>query len=144
MDICLGDNLRFDDECHKFCYKIFSSKIRNDILLVNFCPLKIDRIVDETIYFILGKEHLLKLSPLFKIIDEKIIECVKEKRVNTSKFIYVPIKSLLISEDKYLKIKFSPCGKVYDKNDTIDCVFWIRKIIIDEKESKIVPDVILY
>jgi hypothetical protein len=144
MDICLGDNLRFDNECHKFCFMIFSNKKINDILLIKFSPLKIDRIVDKTIYFLIGEEHLLKLFPLFKIIDEKIMECVKGKRVNMSKFIYMPIKSLLISEDKYLKIKCPSGTGVCNKNDTIDCVFWIRKIIIDEKEAVIVPDVILY
>lgn len=144
MDICLGDNLRFDNECNKLCYTIFSNKKINDILLVNFSPLKVDKIVDETIYFSLREEQLSKLFHLFEIIDEKVAGCLRIKKINMGKFKYVPVKSLLITEDKYLRLTFNPRGKSYKIGDTINCVFWIKKLIIEEKEDRVFPLVILY
>lgn len=142
MDICLGDNLRFDNECHKICYSIFSNI--NDVLLIDFTPLRIDKIMDNTIYFRLEEEHLSKLLGLFEIIDEKIRICIKEKRIDTNKFAYVPVKSLLLRESRYLKLNFRPGKTCFRDKDIIDCVFWIRKLIIEEKDKLVVPDIILY
>ena len=142
MDICLGDNLRYDNECQKICYSIFSNI--NDILLVDFSALRIDKVLGNTIYFRLGEEHLSKLLGLFGIIDEKIRKCIKEKRIDTNKFAYVPARLLLLEEGGYLKLNYRPEKVCLREKDTIDCVFWIRKLIIDEKDKLVVPDIILY
>ena len=145
MDICLGDNLRFDNECRAFCYKILSDKkIDDNILLINFAPLRIYKIVDKTIYFLLEEEHLSKLVPLFEIIDDKIRECIRIKKINTDKFTYASIKSHLISDDKYLRLIFNPGKKTYDQNAIIDCVLWVRNLIIEEKDNRIFTEIILY
>ena len=144
MDICLGDNMRFDNEFRAFCYNIFSDKKINDILLINFAPLRIDKIVGNTIYFILEEEHISKLIPLFEIIDDKIRECIRIKKINTNKFTYASIKSLVISGDKYLRLTFNPRKKMYDENDIINCVLWVRNLIIEEKDNRIFTEITLY